>query len=112
VEFSLAVPGILFGRTTGDLTDLAVQFDGVFEFEMRLGLLVGLQVLLALALVFAQRTKKGLARPTIHEAVANLPLMLHRQLGCIALLLAVAHTLPLDDAEPHRARRVLDMVEA
>lgn len=109
VEFSLAVPGILFGGATRDLTDLAVQFDRVFEFEMRLGLLVGLQVLLTLALVFAQRTKKGLASTPVVQAVPDLVLVGEGFLRRGECPFAVADTSSLHDAKPTRARRVCDV---
>jgi hypothetical protein len=103
---------VLLLGTTRHLTRVANELDGVFLLDVRFGLLVVFQVLLALALMFAEDTEEGLTRDADLEAVADLPLMLHRELRCVALLFAIAHALAINDAEPRRTRRMLDVAES
>lgn len=111
VKFALAVAVKLLLGATLDLTGVADEVNGVFQFEMRLGGLVRLQVLLGLALVFAQRTEKGLAITTIDKAVADPTLMVVGLLGRVERALTITDTLALNEAESIGAWRVLDVVE-
>jgi len=111
VKFALAVAVKLLLGSTLDLTHVADEVDGVFQFEMRLGGLVRLQVLLGLALVFAQRTEEGLALTTIDKAVADPTLMVVGLLGRVKGALTITDALALNDAESTGTWRVLDVVE-